>query len=240
MSNPTASNLCHLPLCVVIASLLSVTSLLGTRATGEPLQNRETELSNGTVVTPKDTPVVQLFDGKSLEGWEGDLELWKVVDGCIVGDSPGIKHNQFLATRQTFSNFELKLEFRLKDGKGNTGVQFRSKRVPDSTEVSGYQADIGEKYWGCLYDESRRNKVLVQAADELEPVLKKEGWNTYTIRAAGDHITLSINGVTSVDYVEKDKDIAREGIIALQVHSGPPLKIEFRNIRIRELPEDAK
>ena len=176
-----------------------------------------------------------LFNGKDLSGWEGDLELWKVVDGAIVGDSPGIKHNQFLKTKRDFENFELRLEFRLKDGVGNSGVQFRSKAVENSTEVSGYQADLGEKYWGCLYDESRRRKVLVQADPKLDDVLKKDGWNEYVIRAVDEHITLSINGVKTVDYREEDDDIPRTGFIALQVHSGPPLRVEFRNIRIAKI-----
>ena len=176
-----------------------------------------------------------LFNGKDLAGWDGDTTLWKVEAESIVGDSPGIKHNQFLCTKEEYGDFELKLEFRVKDGAGNTGVQFRTKKLPNTTEVSGYQADLGEKYWGCLYDESRRNKVLVQAAPELEPVLKKGDWNEYTIRAEGDHITLKINGVTTVDYKEPDADIARSGIVALQVHSGGPMKVEFRNIRLKPL-----
>ena len=101
--------------------------------------------------------------------------------------------------------------------------------------MSGYQADIGEKYWGCLYDESRRNKVLVQAPEALEEKLHKDGWNSYVIRAEGNHIRLTVNGVTTVDYREKEDAIAREGIIALQVHAGGPLRVEFRKLRIREL-----
>ncbi len=178
---------------------------------------------------------IPLFDGKSLTGWEGDLKLWKVVDGAIVGDSPGIPKNQFLATTRQFENFELRLEFKLHNGRGNTGVQFRSQRDPNSTEVSGYQADLGETYWGCLYDEHRRNKILVQAPPELKQVLKPADWNSYVIRAEGAKIRLSINGMTTVDYIEPDDKIARSGMIALQVHSGPPLKVEFRNIRIRPL-----
>ncbi len=176
-----------------------------------------------------------LFNGKDLTGWDGDTMLWKVADNSIVGDSPGIKHNQFLCTKEEYGDFELKLEFRVKDGVGNSGVQFRTKRVPNSTEVSGYQADIGEKYWGCLYDESRRNKVLVQPPASFEATLKKGDWNEYSIRAEGDHIVLKMNGVTTVDYREPDADIARTGIIALQVHSGGPMKVEFRNIRIKPL-----
>jgi len=188
----------------------------------------------------EDDGFVPLFDGQTLDGWEGDQTLWKVVDREIVGDSPGIPHNQFLATRKSYGNFELKLEFRLAAGRGNSGVQFRSKRVPDSSEVAGYQADIGEQYWGCLYDESRRNKILAQAPAKLADVLKKEDWNSYTIRAVGPQITLAINGVTTVDYTEADSGISRTGRIALQVHSGPPLRVAFRNIRIRELPPDAQ
>ncbi len=183
----------------------------------------------------KEAGFVRLFNGKDLTGWEGDKSLWKVEDGMLVGDSPGIKRNQFLATTKSFGDFELRLEFRLRDGKGNSGVQFRSKRVPNDTEVSGYQADIGEKYWGCLYDESRRNKVLVQAPPDLEKVLKPDGWNSYVVSAIGDHITLTLNGFKTVDYREPDAAIARDGIIAVQVHSGPPLRVEFRNVRIKEL-----
>ena len=178
---------------------------------------------------------VPLTDGKSLQGWEGDTKLWKAEEGMIVGDSPGIQQNEFLATKKCYGDFELRLEFRLRKGEGNSGVQFRSKRVPDSSEVSGYQADIGQNYWGCLYDESRRNKVLVQAPPELEKALHKEDWNEYTIRAQGDAITLTINGVQTVDYHERDESIPRSGIIALQVHAGGPLRVEFRKLRIKDL-----
>lgn len=178
---------------------------------------------------------VPLFDGKTLDGWEGDKTLFKAEDGMIVGDSPGIKQNEFLATKKRYGDFELRLDFRLRKGEGNSGVQFRSKRVEGRSEVSGYQADIGEKYWGCLYDESRRNKVLVQAPAEIEKALDKEGWNSYVVRAEGNHITLSLGGKTTVDYREADETIARDGIIALQVHSGGPLRVEFRKLRIKEL-----
>lgn len=178
---------------------------------------------------------VPLFDGRTLEGWEGDLKLWKAENGMIVGDSPGIRHNEFLATRKRYSDFELRLEFKLRGGSGNSGIQFRSRRVPESHEVSGYQADIGEKYWGCLYDESRRKKVLAQAPAELQAALKMDDWNRYTIRAVGNRITLYLNGLKTVEYTESDETIAQSGIIALQVHSGGPLRVEFRNLRIREL-----
>ena len=177
-----------------------------------------------------------LFDGKSLQGWEGDQALWHVHNKMIVGKSPGIKRNEFLATKKEYGDFELRLEFRLLEGKGNSGIQFRSRRAPRGHGCIGYQADIGQNYWGCLYDEERRRKVLVQAPPELGDKLRKTGWNSYTIRAEGDRVMLTINGVKTVDYVEKDEEIAQTGIIALQIHSGPAMQIDFRNIRIKELP----
>lgn len=190
--------------------------------------------------TKSEEGFVPLFDGKSLAGWEGDMQLWKAEEGMIVGDSAGIKHNEFLATKKSYGDFELRLDFRLRKGEGNSGVQFRSKRVAGSSEVSGYQADIGEKYWGCLYDESRRNKVLVQAPPEIEQKLRKDDWNSYVIHAQGDHIVLKLNGHTTVDYREADGSIAREGIIAVQVHAGGPLRVEFKNVRIKVLSKEAK
>jgi hypothetical protein len=176
-----------------------------------------------------------LFDGQTLAGWEGDKSLWKVVDGAIVGDSPGIQHNQFLATEKTFADFELRLQFKLHDGKGNSGVQFRSKRVEGSSEVSGYQADIGEGCWGSLYDESRRNKFLAQASKDVLKHIRLDDWNDYTIRAEKNWISLTINGHTSVAFTETEASIAKSGFIAVQVHSGPPMKVEFRNIRVKSL-----
>jgi hypothetical protein len=178
-----------------------------------------------------------LFNGKSLDGWEVDTPgLWSVREGMIVGRHGGLKWNDFLRTRKNYENFILKLEFRLVGGVGNSGIQFRSKPVPNSHEVSGYQADIGEKYWGCLYDESRRNKVLVQAPPEALIGLKKDGWNEYVIKAQGWRVTLELNGIQTVDYLETDTRIDRTGFIALQVHSGPGIEVHFRNLRIRELP----
>lgn len=178
-----------------------------------------------------------LFDGKSLDGWEGNLDYWKVRDGMIVGDSPGIKHNEFLCTKETFGDFELRVMFRIiGDASKNSGIQFRSKRVPNNTEVSGYQADIGLGFWGCLYDESRRNKVLVQApADELAKVVKKDDWNTYVIRCVGPRITLTLNGLKTVDYAEPDDSIACAGVIGLQIHGGKALEAQFKDIRIKPL-----
>ncbi len=178
---------------------------------------------------------VPLFNGKDLAGWEGEGSLWSARDGVLVGGSPGIKENQFLATEATYGDFILKYSVRLAGDSGNSGVQFRSVRVP-GTEMSGYQADIGPGWWGCLYDESRRNKILEKAAPKALEAFHKGDWNHVTIRAMGNHITITLNGATAVDYREGDAGIARDGRIAVQIHAGGPMKVEFKDIYIQPLP----
>jgi Domain of Unknown Function (DUF1080) len=187
-------------------------------------------------IGPAQSGFQPLFSGKNLDQWIVDTPgIWRVENGVIIGESAGLKYNDFLRTKKSYSDFVLRFSFRLKDGTGNSGVQFRSKSVPNSHEVSGYQADIGEKYWGCLYDESRRNRVLAQAPPEALARVRQNGWNDYVITARGNHITLDLNGIRTVDYRETEPGIDGAGFIALQVHSGPPLKIEFRSLEIQDL-----
>jgi len=189
-----------------------------------------------------DTKPVPLFDGKSLAGWEGDTEkTWKVEDGAIVGGSLDavVPRNEFLCTTKTYENFELKVTFKLTGdkAKANAGIQFRTERIPKHHEVKGYQADIGQDYWGALYDESRRNKVLARPTkDVIEKLVKHDDWNEYVIRAEGPRIRLWLNGKLTVDYTEEDDKIARNGIIGLQVHGGAKAKVYYKNITIEELP----
>jgi len=180
-----------------------------------------------------------LFNGKNLDEWIVDTPgLWRVEEGGITGVSTGLSYNDFLRTRKLYRNFILRLRFRMVDasGRGNSGIQFRSKPMPGSHEVIGYQADLGQQYWGCLYDESRRKKVIAQASPEALAKLDKQGWNEYIVHAEGSRIILKLNGVVSVDYTETEPDIEQTGFIALQLHAGPPLTMHFRDLMIRELP----
>jgi Domain of Unknown Function (DUF1080) len=182
-----------------------------------------------------------LFDGKTLTGWEGDEKTWRVEDGAIVGGSLDavVPRNEFLCTTKSYENFELKVRFKLLGDKekANGGVQFRTKRIPKHHEVSGYQADIGQGYWGALYDESRRNKVLAAPSKEvIEKLVKRDDWNDYTIRAEGPRIRLWLNGTLTVDYTETDEKIDPAGIIGLQVHGGAKTKAIYKDINIEELP----
>lgn len=177
-----------------------------------------------------------LFDGSGLTGWQGDDSLWLVEDGAIVGRSPGIDYNDFLATERSFGDFILRFQIHLLDHSGNSGVQFRSERVLGETEMIGYQADVGETYWASLYDESRRRETLAAPDEEtLQRALRPNDWNDYEIYAQGPHIVLTLNGITTVDYTETDPGIPLAGRIALQIHSGPAMEVRFRDIEIREL-----
>lgn len=181
-----------------------------------------------------------LFDGKTLAGWEGDETIFAVRDGAIVGGTlkTELKQNAFLATTKEYKNFELSLKFKLVGGDhANAGVQFRSRRIPKHHEMIGYQADLGNNYWGALYDESRRNKVLIAPQEaEVLKVLKKDDWNVYRIRCEGRHIQLWLNGLQTVDYNEPDEKIEQTGLIAVQVHSGPPTEAWYKDIELTELP----
>jgi mono/diheme cytochrome c family protein/glucose/arabinose dehydrogenase len=187
---------------------------------------------------------VSLFDGKTFEGWEGDTtKVWRIEDGTIVGGSmEGNPQNEFLATKKRFRNFVLTLEYKLVGTEGfvNGGVQFRSKRIPQPpNEMSGYQADIGAGYSGCLYDESRRKRMLAEAHKDLIQKVEKPGeWNRYEIRAEGDRIRLFVNGERTIDYTEREAGIEKDGVIALQIHGKCKAVIAFRNIRIESLSDD--
>ncbi len=175
-----------------------------------------------------------LFNGKDLTGWEGDAFLWRVEDGMIVGRSPGIAYNDFLTASEEFADFVLRFDVHLLKDVGNSGVQLRSRRMPGSMEMVGYQADIGPMWWGNLYDESRRKETLAQPSKAtLRRALRPDQWNAYEIGATGKRIVLKLNGVVTVDYTEEDDSIEQAGLIGLQVHSGPPLEVRFRNLRIQ-------
>ncbi len=185
-----------------------------------------------------------LFDGKSLQGWEGNPEVWRVVNGEIHGGSlKGNPRNEFLATVKDFKNFHLRFEFKLTGTEGfiNSGVQFRSQRIANPpNEMSGYQADIGAGYTGSLYDESRRNTFLAKADPDFIQRLEKPGeWNYYEVVATGRLMLLFINGQRTCIYYERDQKITDTGKVALQIHGNCKAVIQFRNLTIEELPESA-
>ena len=180
-----------------------------------------------------------LFNGKDLDGWEGDRRLWRVEDGAIVGssDSHTLEQNTFLILDRPYSDFVLRLELKLRNG--NTGIQFRSKVFPNWV-VKGYQADAsdaGERSaWGNFYEEKGRGRNVMNTPTEGwlkgKTVVRVGDWNDYEIYAEGNHIRLTLNGLVTIDTRYSE---ASDGVIAIQLHSGKPMEIRLRNIRIKEL-----
>ena len=188
---------------------------------------------------------VSLFDGKTLDGWDFDPAMWRVEDGVITGGSTTekIKKNDFISTKKSYQNFELKLKIKVsgdpKTGMLNSGIQIRSVRAEHGA-MSGYQVDCGEGWFGKIYDEHRRNKVIWAPTPEQQAALDKAidvfGWNEYRIRAEGPRIQTWINGVHCMDYTEADPNIALDGVIAPQVHSGGACLVQVKDVTIEELP----
>ena len=196
-------------------------------------------LGSSTAQAPKDPKPIAIFDGKTFNGWEGNLTIFRIEDGAIVGGSlkDKIARNEFLCTTKAYGDFELRLKVRLVGGDAaHAGVQFRTKRIPNNHEVSGYQADMGTGWWGALYDESRRNKVLTGPDQaKMKEVVKAADWNDYVVRAEGKRIQLWINGVQTVNYVEEDPTVDGRGVICPQIHAGPPSEAWYKDIQIADL-----
>jgi hypothetical protein len=203
---------------------------------------------SATAEDSKGKDAVSLFDGKSLEGWtirKGEEKWWRVADGVIEGGSleEKVPHNTFITRAKSYQNFELTLKIRLISGEGegfkNSGVQIRSQRVPDHHEMKGYQVDAGVGWWGKLYDESRRNKVIAEPVD-AEAVAKAvhdwDEWNEYRILCQGPNIRTWVNGVPAIDYSEEDPKIPLDGLIGVQAHGGGKFVVQFKELAIRELP----
>jgi len=193
------------------------------------------------ISVPKSGKRTRLFDGKNFAGWEGDTNrTWRIEKGALTGGTLGttVPHNDFLCTTREFANFDLRLNVKL-EGTGfvNGGIQLRSQRAKEPAfEMVGYQADMGEGYWGSLYDESRRRKTLAFThASIIQRIVKTNDWNDYVIRCEGPHVRLWLNGILTVDYTEPENDLPTSGLIGIQVHGGGKSEASYKDITIEEL-----
>jgi hypothetical protein len=204
-----------------------------------------------------------IFDGKSLEGWRGqDMSFWSVEDGAITAtitaQHPAPMNQYLVWLREPVRDFELKLQFRFavsSAGNENGGFQFRSRRLPNG-DVAGYQVDnnLGTPWKVRLYDEHGRHDLAFPGERavfddqgrrrveklEMEPGatdFRLEGWHEYHLLAQGPHLALRINGRLVAEAFDRDpENIETAGVLALQLHTGPPMKVQFREIRIKRLP----
>ena len=204
-----------------------------------------------------------LFDGKTLNGWDGNPQHWSVKEGAIVGENTKenpTKGNTFLIWKGgVLKDFDLTLDYKI-DG-GNSGIQYRSFVKPgkhDGWRIGGYQADLeaGDKYSGICYGEAFRGILSMRGekttltlndkgklqkkiekfgdTNEIGKAVKKGEWNKYRIVAKGFHFTQYINGVKTTELIDNDEKTRRaDGLLAFQVHAGPPMKVYFKNIVLK-------
>ena len=200
-------------------------------------------LNSFSCTAQKEAITTSIFNGNSLEGWKTvnpeNQKFWSVVNGVITGGDGVVKIpvNTYLQTVKTYENFEFRCLFRLTGdhdlGLINSGIQYRS--TIEDGKITGYQADIGKGYWGDIYDEHRRGKLISGDLSTLKHILKEDGWNSYIIRCVGNKHELYINGVKTCEYIETDKNLPSKGVFGMQLHSGGNAKIELKNITINEL-----
>ena len=206
----------------------------------------------------------QLFNGKDLTGWNGNPKLWSAKDGVIQGqttkENPTQGNTFLIYTNGEVADFELRFSYKIEGG--NSGVQYRSKVVnPEKWVVGGYQGDFeaGKRYSGILYDEAgvaggrgimaeRGESVVwgedckkqvvesVGKSDDIQAKIKAEDWNDYVIIARGNQLMHQINGMKTVEVTDNcEAKRLKKGVLALQLHAGPPMTVQFKNIRIKEL-----
>ncbi|MDB5390769.1 MAG: rane-bound dehydrogenase domain protein [Planctomycetaceae bacterium] len=199
-----------------------------------------------------------LFNGKDLEGWDGNPKFWSVKDGAITGtttkENPTAGNTFLIWKDGVVDDFVLRLEFKIVGG--NSGIQYRSKDYGNWV-VGGYQGDFeaGDTYSGILYEERGKRGIMAQRGEKtvfakdgsktaerfaesksLQEKIKKEDWNEYEISAQGGHLVHKINGNVTADVTDNDEKLqVLKGILALQLHAGPPMVVQFKNIRIKRV-----
>ena len=172
----------------------------------------------------------EFFNGKDLTGWSGNEEFWSVKDGVIIGTAGDekIPGNQFLWHENPVDDFYLSLKVRQAPYSANAGIQFRSTRT-EKGGAHGYQADVGQGWWGTLYHEHGR-RILAKSLDKEEKNIKREDWNHYEILAVDKRIWLAINGKITVALRDEFGEL--DGRIALQIHGGKPQKVEYKELKL--------
>ena len=238
-------------------SFLPAIVLIMTSCSDAPKQ--ETVAGVDTTISEKDG-FTQIFDGKTFQGWDADTSVWRVEEGSFIGEVTAqkqIKTNSFLIWRaEKPSDFEFKAEYRISEG-GNSGVQYRSEELKDIPfAVKGYQADIdgANVYTGQNYEERGRGFLAMRGqvvtleagqkpiitdslgnSDSLKAKIKVNDWNEIYITAKGNRLKHYINGILMSDATDNDTTARKaDGVIALQVHVMPSVKVEYRNIRYKK------
>lgn len=231
----------QLPLFALACALLAAFAYAPTHACDKCAKhNPKTEDDHGHAHLDEEDGFVTILGEGHTDGWTINDQWMKIEDGVIIAgnmDKP-IPKTMYAVHNKEYYNFELRAQAKaVGPEKTNGGFQIRSE-ARDNGDMSGYQADMGFKYWGLIYDQSRRNSLLTKQREGID--LKKDinwgEWNDYVVRCEGPRIRVWINGKLFSDYTEKNEEIAKvKGVIGLQLHGGPASVRYYRNIRIKEL-----
>jgi putative heme-binding domain-containing protein len=220
--------------------ILDLMAYLLSRGDRENPMYRRSDLPAGGAGTCDAQEPDTLFNGRDLEGWEGLMAFWSVQDGAIVGKTPaeGMKSNTYLCSKKTYKDFELTCQVRITNGKGNSGVQVRSRKT-DAAQylVAGPQGNMGRPFWGGLYMQGEPGHWLrLPKQTIVREIVKPADFNDYSIRCAGKRVTIKINGTTTLD--DHFPEIPDEGIIAWQLRGDyPGMEVTIRNIQFKELSQ---
>jgi hypothetical protein len=213
-------------------------ALDGLRQAADSSDDAEVRSRTARILEDVEGRLPVFFNRRDLTGWQGLEGCWGVCDGAVVGTTRpgGLGFNTFLCSKKRYRDFELTFQVRLVgDGwAGNSGVQVRSAVLePERFTVKGPQCDIGAGYWGDLHGENCGGLIKAAPADVVKKVVKEGAFNDYFIRCVGKHVTIKVNGATTVD--GEFADLPDEGVIAWQLHGGGPMEVTFRNIDFKEL-----
>ncbi len=174
-----------------------------------------------------------LFAGDELKGWKAEPEYWSLKDGVLHGESKGGPKHHYAYTEQEYGDFELHCLVKMSGKDANSGVCIRIKPT-DFDNVPGYQVDMGDGYWGCLWDERRDNMVQQFPKDLANKLVNKEDWNHYYVIAKGHHIQAWLNGVKTIDKVHEKGFL--DGPIGFQLcHGNKHTIVDFKSLYVKEL-----
>jgi len=189
-------------------------------------------LEPGNAAADEGADWIPLFEGDQRSAWDGDPALWRLQRDVLVGSASALEENSYLLSRASWADFEIELDVRLDGGTGNSGLQYRSRPAPSGPDPIGYQADVGELWWGSLFATDGRG-ILARAADEAwRSAVEPAAWNHYVVTVIGERHRLEINGIATAEA----KDGAhRAGSIGFQLHAGTGMTVRFANVRLRPI-----
>jgi hypothetical protein len=187
----------------------------------------EGRVDAGEAALPAWTPMLV---GPQRKGWNFDPAVWRAPEGVLVGKGDKLASSSYFLSKAVHSDFEIEFDVRMPTG--NSGFQYRSTTDPKNPDPIGYQADIGQGYWGSIYVSDGRGIAAQADPKQWVPVLDRQGWNHFLVHVEGDHHVIELNGLVTTDFHDS---VYSTGVLGFQVHEGMTMEVRFANVRMREL-----